>query len=388
MSNGPANARARYCRAQVMGLEIVATVRPAVGDYIVVVSGDIDAGGIDIIRSSVGAGLATGMRTVLRLDGVLNFGSAASRLMDDILSGTAEQGQDFCIDGVPRHVQRVLEITGVSDERIRTTSDAPATLSPAVFDAVMTAGVLRTREAICVTTADVDDPRIVFVNEAFTTLTGYRADDVLGRNPRLLQGPLTDREVIERLKATLRSGEEFNGEAVNYRADGNPFWMNWRILPFSYGLTDYFIALQRDGTRLRQLSRHTTARDRLSRIINASDPPVSRREVLEALGRAVEAVVGAPDAAIATAVTRASGEVEAANLEGSLTETIEWRSERVETFERDETASVHLPFDVGSELRGHLRITGLTADWLQLIDIDHLIALCEDCANPLLNAST
>lgn len=111
------------------------------------------------------------------------------------------------------------------------------------------------RDAICITDADLDapGPRILYINEAFTEITGYRADEVLGRNPRFLQGALSDRTVLDRLRADLLAGRSFEGETSNYRKGGVPFRMAWRVAPVTddTGTVTHFIASQRDVTELR-----------------------------------------------------------------------------------------------------------------------------------------
>ena len=89
---------------------------------------------------------------------------------------------------------------------------------------------------------------IVFVNHAFTKITGYRNEEIVGRSPSILQGPNTDRAVIDRLRADLSSGRIFHGVAVNYRKDGSEFMMEWKIAPVNdeHGETTHFLAIQRD----------------------------------------------------------------------------------------------------------------------------------------------
>jgi len=60
-------------------------------------------------------------------------------------------------------------------------------------------------------------------------MTGYSAEEVHGRDPRFLQGPATDRRVLDRLRTDLEAGRPFQGETINYRKDGTPFTMAWRI---------------------------------------------------------------------------------------------------------------------------------------------------------------
>jgi PAS domain S-box/diguanylate cyclase (GGDEF) domain len=116
--------------------------------------------------------------------------------------------------------------------------------------------VEQSRESIMITDAhlDVDGPTIVFVNPAFTTMTGYRAEEAIGRSPRLLSGPRTDPDVLARLSRCLRAGEEFAGEAINYRKDGSEYFQHWHITPLrdADGTVTHFVAIQRDVTERRE----------------------------------------------------------------------------------------------------------------------------------------
>lgn len=90
--------------------------------------------------------------------------------------------------------------------------------------------------------------RIIYANKAFKKLTGYDPAEVVGKDPRMLQGPGTDRKVIERLSATLKAGGRFEGRAVNYKKDGTPFVMNWRMFPLKdAGKIIAWVAIQREA---------------------------------------------------------------------------------------------------------------------------------------------
>ena len=87
---------------------------------------------------------------------------------------------------------------------------------------------------------------IIYANAAFRRLTGYSASEVIGQTPRILQGPATDSEVISRLSAALRAGVKFEGRAINYRKDGTPFIMHWRVVPIRIsGVLKAWMAIQR-----------------------------------------------------------------------------------------------------------------------------------------------
>lgn len=117
---------------------------------------------------------------------------------------------------------------------------------------VLLAAVEASGEAIIITSADIDEPgpRIEYANPAFTRMTGYEAREVVGRSPRLLQGPLTDRSVLDAMRAGLEAGENVHGEAVNYRKDGTTYVVEWLITPVhdAGGRIAHWVSTQRDVT--------------------------------------------------------------------------------------------------------------------------------------------
>jgi PAS domain S-box-containing protein len=107
-------------------------------------------------------------------------------------------------------------------------------------------------DSILVTEVNLDfpGPRIVYVNEGFTRMTGYRREEVVGKTPRILQGPKTDRATLDRLKKSLLEGRSFFGQAVNYRKDGSEFINQWDIHPLydEQGTLTHWVSYQHDIT--------------------------------------------------------------------------------------------------------------------------------------------
>lgn len=90
--------------------------------------------------------------------------------------------------------------------------------------------------------------KIIYANQAFRKLTGYAPSEVIGKTPRILQGPATDKKVIARLAEALKSGGNFEGQAINYKKDRTPFIMYWRVLPVAVGeQIGFWVAIQREG---------------------------------------------------------------------------------------------------------------------------------------------
>ena len=157
---------------------------------------------------------------------------------------------------------------------------------------LLLAALEQTRSAACITTSDLDapGPTIVYVNPAYCAMTGRNRADVIGRSPRIMQGPLTDRAELDRLRADLDAGRPFEGETVNYRADGTPFIINWRIDPVrdeADGIT-HFVATQQDVTRERRTQRLLDAGARLddalkTTLTSGSDPEQARQFLVDTI---------------------------------------------------------------------------------------------------------
>ncbi len=113
--------------------------------------------------------------------------------------------------------------------------------------------VVNTNDAILITEAEPIDepgPRILYVNEAFTRTTGYTLEEVLGKTPRILQGPKTNRQALDKVRSALTKWEPVAVETINYRKDGSEFWVEFSIVPVAdkNGRYTHWISVQRDIT--------------------------------------------------------------------------------------------------------------------------------------------
>ncbi|WP_138431968.1 PAS domain-containing protein [Fodinibius saliphilus] len=93
-------------------------------------------------------------------------------------------------------------------------------------------------------------PKIVYVNDGFCKMTGYSKEEVIGKTPRILQGPKTDPKVLEKLKKRLEEGRSFFGQTVNYKKDGSEFVNQWDIHPLKNkdGEITHWVSYQHDIT--------------------------------------------------------------------------------------------------------------------------------------------
>ena len=111
--------------------------------------------------------------------------------------------------------------------------------------------VSRLNDVVIITEADPIDapgPRIVYANEAVVRMTGYQVSELVGRSPRLLQGPRTDRATIARIREAVARRRPVREEIINYTRAGDAYWVEIDIAPLfdDHGRLTHFIAVERD----------------------------------------------------------------------------------------------------------------------------------------------
>ena len=124
----------------------------------------------------------------------------------------------------------------------------------------------RLNDAIVITEAEPINkpgPRIIWANKVFFERNGYTPDEIIGQSPRILQGPDTDRAVLDNVRAALEKWNPVRAETLNYRKDGSTYWNEFEIVPVANekGWFTHWVSVQRDITerklsedRVRQLA--------------------------------------------------------------------------------------------------------------------------------------
>jgi len=134
------------------------------------------------------------------------------------------------------------------------------------------AALLSLNEMVIVTEAEpvgLPGPRIIMASEAVERFTGYRADELIGRTPRIFQGPDTDRVTLDRVREALSRWERVRVELLNYRKDGSPFWVELDIAPIAdeKGWYTHWVSVQRDITARKKVEAEMAAqRDQLRQL--------------------------------------------------------------------------------------------------------------------------
>jgi two-component system sensor histidine kinase/response regulator len=117
---------------------------------------------------------------------------------------------------------------------------------------LLEAAVESAKDAVLITDADIESgPHILYVNDAFTKLTGYTLPEVAGKTPRILQGRDTDKKTLAELGTCLREGRSFQGQLKNYSKAGKAYWLEISIVPVrdEAGVITHFAAIERDITQ-------------------------------------------------------------------------------------------------------------------------------------------
>ncbi len=103
---------------------------------------------------------------------------------------------------------------------------------------------------IVIADAREPDMPIIYINPAFERMTGYEAEEVIGRNCRFLQGEDKDQPALDELREALREGKCCTVVLSNYRKDGTFFWNDLSISPIydGSGNLTHFVGIQTDIT--------------------------------------------------------------------------------------------------------------------------------------------
>ena len=188
-------------------------------------------------------------------EGLLVFEAMRTTLTTGSMQGF--EARALCKDGSFKWLQ--INSVSVPEERLfyMVARDVTARRQTEETVRLLGSAVEQSKESIIITDAKLDmpGPKIIFVNPAFTKMTGYTAKEAIGNTPRILQGSRTDRAIMERLRHDLEQGGTFEGQTINYRKGGEPFEIEWQIAPIRQpdGTITHFVAIQHDITERKQM---------------------------------------------------------------------------------------------------------------------------------------
>jgi PAS domain S-box-containing protein len=179
--------------------------------------------------------------------------------LDKALSGHVAQFTAFCptAKGTPKWWDVLVSPVGNPKEPINqiisVSRDVTKQKQEEQHLKLLTSVITNTHDAVLITEAESLDhpgPKIIYVNDAFTRMTGYTAEEVIGKTPRMLQGPNSDKKELKKLGEALRKWQPYEITVINYKKNGEEFWCNFNVTPVAdeKGWYTHWIAIERDVT--------------------------------------------------------------------------------------------------------------------------------------------
>lgn len=109
--------------------------------------------------------------------------------------------------------------------------------------------IKHTNDGVMITEAKENHP-IVYINEAFTKVTGYTINEIYGKNPKIFQGPKTDKSQFSKMKEAIKNWQPCELTVINYKKNGDEYWNNFSISPVMNDKGEYthWISVERDVT--------------------------------------------------------------------------------------------------------------------------------------------
>lgn len=119
---------------------------------------------------------------------------------------------------------------------------------------LMESVILNTNDAVLITEAEpisVPGPKILFVNKAFTKMTGYSQEELFGKTPRIFQNEETDRKELDKFRDALEKWEPSDVTLLNSKKNGEKYWVNIRTTPIAdeKGWFTHWISIEKDVTK-------------------------------------------------------------------------------------------------------------------------------------------
>lgn len=133
---------------------------------------------------------------------------------------------------------------------------------------------------ISIADARLPDLPLIYINDGFEKITGYKAREVVGRSCRFLQGAERDQEALETLRGALKEGRACDVRLLNFRKDGSPFWNELHVSPVynEDNVLTHFVGIQIDVTdRVEARRRIEESERRYRTLADSVDDIIMRR---------------------------------------------------------------------------------------------------------------
>lgn len=209
-----------------------------------------------------------------------------------------EQGRPIGLATTERDISERKRLLGELRELNQTLEKRVADQTHEV--SLLASAVAHLGEGVVITSNDLDwpGPRIVFVNEAMCSISGYSIEELIGESPRVLQGDGTEREVLGKVRSELAQGRMVEVELLNYRKDGTPYNAELTISPLAdaSGHRTNYVSIHRDITKRKQTENALREREeRLRSILDTAIDAIitiDQSGVIQSVNAATERMFG------------------------------------------------------------------------------------------------
>ncbi|HAU1667051.1 TPA: diguanylate cyclase [Legionella pneumophila] len=156
-----------------------------------------------------------------------------------------------------------------------------------------------TNDMVIITKAEPLDapngPEVVWVNKAFENISKYKANEIIGQTPRILQGKETNQNTLKMIKEALKAQTNINVDLLNYTKDGTPYWISFSIVYLRDGQGNlcYLSAIEKDITALKNLNFKLSEKaktDPLTNVYNQENFFIAGNEAIKNFHQNQEAV--------------------------------------------------------------------------------------------------
>ena len=111
--------------------------------------------------------------------------------------------------------------------------------------------IIQSRDSVIITEADSDEdqiPKIIYVNPAFSNMSGYESQEVIGKSPNLFNGPNSDSNELKKLLEAIKNKEECQIETISYTKNNEEYWISFSMIPVynEENQLSHWISIQRD----------------------------------------------------------------------------------------------------------------------------------------------
>jgi diguanylate cyclase (GGDEF)-like protein/PAS domain S-box-containing protein len=154
-----------------------------------------------------------------------------------------------CVEERTRELQQAIASLSLTNTQLE--SEIATRVKTEARLHLLESAVVNANDAIVIMDAgyqDVSDPTIIYVNEAFTQMTGYRPEEIIGQTPSCLRGPDSNCTQVAKIRRAFSRHEPLRLELINYRKDGSIYWVELNSVPVAdeTGKLTHWVSVQRD----------------------------------------------------------------------------------------------------------------------------------------------